>query len=90
LTLLRAATIEPAAAELMRDFLLGELFPPLMRELRADHPELRANLAVSQLVGLGIARYVLELEPIASMSEDEVVGWVAPTLQRYLTGRVPG
>jgi AcrR family transcriptional regulator len=90
LTLLRAATIEQAAAALMRDFLLGELFPPLMRELRADHPELRANLAVSQILGLGVARYVLKLEPLASLSEDEVVGWIAPTLQRYLTGRVPG
>ena len=33
LTLLRAAMVEPAAAELMRAFIEDELFPPLMRRL---------------------------------------------------------
>jgi AcrR family transcriptional regulator len=89
MTLLRAATIEPAAAELLRDFIEHELFPPLMRRLKAGQADLRANLASSQLVGLGISRYVLRLEPLASMSEDEVVRWIAPTLQRYVTGRAP-
>jgi AcrR family transcriptional regulator len=89
MTLLRAATIEPAAAVLMREFVERQLFPPLMRRLATSQPELRANLASSQIVGMGIARYVLRLEPLAGMSEDEVVSWIGPTLQRYLTGRAP-
>jgi len=89
MTLLRAATVEPAAAALMRDFIGGALFPPLFRALGSSHPELRANLASSQLLGLGVTRYVLALEPLARMTEDEVVAWVGPTLQRYLTGRAP-
>jgi AcrR family transcriptional regulator len=89
MTLLRAATVEPAAADLMRDFMQHELFPPLMRRLDKSEPELRADLAISQLVGLGIARHVLRLEPLAGMSEDEVVRWIGPTLQRYLTGPLP-
>lgn len=89
MTMLRAATVEPAAAELMRDFVEQELFPPLMRRLKSSHPELRANLASAQIIGMGIARYVLRLQPLAGMSEDEVVSWMAPTLQRYLTGRAP-
>jgi AcrR family transcriptional regulator len=89
MTLLRAATIEPAAAELMREFFQRRLYPPLVRALGTPDAELRANLAASQLVGLGIARYVLCLEPLASMGSDEVVRWVGPTLQRYLTGRAP-
>ncbi len=88
MTLLRAATIEPAAADLLREFMLHE-FKPLMRRLRSDQAELRANLAASQIVGLGIARYVLRLEPLAGMTQDEVVAWIAPTLQRYLTGSAP-
>jgi AcrR family transcriptional regulator len=89
MTLLRAATVEPAAAELMRAFIERELFPPLFRTIGAGQAELRANLASSQLLGLGVTRYVLGLEPLARMSEDEVVAWVGPTLQRYLTGRAP-
>jgi AcrR family transcriptional regulator len=89
MTLLRAAAVEPAAADLVRDFMQRELFPPLLRRLKPSQPELRANLVASQLVGLGIARYVLRFQPLAAMSEDEVVDWVAPTIQRYLTGRNP-
>ncbi len=89
MTLLRAATVEPAAAELMREFFQRRLYPPLVRALGSPDAELRANLAASQLLGMGIARYVLRLEPLASMGEDEVVRWLGPTLQRYLTGRAP-
>jgi AcrR family transcriptional regulator len=89
MTVLRAATVEPAAADLMRDFIQRELFPPLMRRLKSSQPELRANLASSQIIGMGIARYVLRLQPLAGMSEDDVVSWIAPTLQRYLAGRAP-
>ena len=89
MTLLRAATIEPAAAELLRDFMQRELFPPLLDRLGTPEPELRCGLAASQLIGLGIARYVVRFEPLASLSEDEVVAWIAPTLQRYLTDPDP-
>jgi AcrR family transcriptional regulator len=89
MTMLRAATVEPAAAQLMREFIDQQLFPPLMRRLKPSQPEVRANLAASQIVGMGIARYVLRLQPLAGMNADEVVGWIAPTLQRYLTGRAP-
>jgi AcrR family transcriptional regulator len=88
LTLLRAATTEPRAAELLAEFLSVKLFAPLMERLKADRPELRADLVASQLVGIGMARYVLALEPLASADADQVVAWVGPTLQRYLTGKL--
>ena len=88
LILLRAATTEPQAAEMLREFLRLRLFAPLMERLGSDHPELRTDLVASQLVGLGIARYVLRLEPIASAKPGDVVAWISPTLQRYLTGKL--
>jgi Tetracyclin repressor-like, C-terminal domain len=39
----------------------------------------------SQVVGLGIARYVLCIEPLASTDGDDVVAAIGPGLQRYLT-----
>ena len=89
MTLLRAATVEPSAAEMLREFMQNELAPPLFQRLNPDQPDLRAGLATAQIVGLGMARYVLRLEPLASMTSDEVIAWVAPTLQRYLTGKAP-
>jgi hypothetical protein len=41
------------------------------------------------MIGLLVTRYVLELEPLASLPREEVVAWVAPNLQRYLTGEPP-
>jgi hypothetical protein len=47
--------------------------------------KLRASLCASQLVGIGIMRYAVRTEPLHSMSVDELVDAVAPTIQRYLT-----
>jgi hypothetical protein len=42
----------------------------------------------TQVVALGMARYVVGVEPIASAAPAKVGGAVAPTPQRYLTGRI--
>jgi len=41
------------------------------------------------VVGLGVARYIVGLEPLASLSPELAGRAVAPTLQRYLTGPLP-
>ena len=46
---------------------------------------LRAGLCGSQVFGMGMVRYVLKLEPMASADHATLVAAVAPTLQRYLT-----
>ena len=88
LTLLRAATTEPQAAEMLSEFLRRRLFAPLMDRLGADQPDLRTDLVASQLVGLGMTRYLLRLEPLASAEPGDVVAWISPAVQRYLTGRI--
>jgi AcrR family transcriptional regulator len=88
LTVLRASIVEPQAAEMMGEFLRRRLFAPLVEELGSDQPELRGNLAASQLIGLGLIRYVQHVEPLASAKPADVVAWVGPTLQRYLTGKL--
>jgi AcrR family transcriptional regulator len=88
LTLLRAATTEPKAGEMLGVFLRTRLFAPLMERLGVDQPELRTALAASQLVGLGLARHVLRVEPLGSAKPADVVDWYGPTLQRYLTGKL--
>jgi AcrR family transcriptional regulator len=89
LTLIRAAATEPQAAELLGEFLRERLYAPLMERLGVDRADLRSELVIAQLIGLGLARYVLRSEPLASAEPEEVVDWIAPTLQRYLTGKLP-
>jgi hypothetical protein len=88
LTLIRAASTEPQAAALLSEFLSRRLYTQLMERLAVDRADLRAELTVSQLIGLGMARYVLRLDPLASAEPDEIVDWIAPTLQRYVTGKL--
>jgi AcrR family transcriptional regulator len=85
LTLLAAATVEPEAAEMLSEFIRDRLFTPLLTELGSDHPDLRADLLSSQLMGLGILRYVLRAEPLASAKPADVIRWIGPNVQRYLT-----
>ncbi|GAT12913.1 transcriptional regulator [Mycolicibacterium novocastrense] len=61
---------------------------------RVDDPPgsgpVRVQFVASQLVGVVMARYILELEPFKSLPVDQVVETIAPNLQRYLTGELPG
>lgn len=84
--LLRSVTAHPSAARMLREFVLRAIINPVLSAVAPDrHPE-RGALVASQLIGLGMTRYVLVLEPLASASHDEVAAAIAPTLQRYLTG----
>ncbi|OBK39773.1 TetR family transcriptional regulator [Mycobacterium sp. 1245111.1] len=60
---------------------------------RVDNPPgtglIRVQLVASQLVGVIMARYILEFEPFASLPAQQIADIVAPNLQRYLTGELP-
>jgi AcrR family transcriptional regulator len=61
---------------------------------RVDDPPgsgpIRVQFVASQLVGVVMARYILELEPFKSLPVDQIAETIAPNLQRYLTGDLPG
>ena len=80
----RAAASEPDIARMMREFLTRELYRPAAELLETDQAEFRINLVGSQIVGLIVARYIVAVEPLASMSPAAVAAAIAPTLQRYL------
>jgi hypothetical protein len=35
-----------------------------------------------------LCRYILKLPPVPTMSDDEVVAWIGPTIQRYVTAQI--
>ncbi|MFY1621499.1 TetR/AcrR family transcriptional regulator, partial [Micromonospora sp. WMMD736] len=61
---------------------------------RVDEPRgsgpIRVQFVASQLVGVVMARYILVLEPFRSLPAEQVAEIIAPNLQRYLTGELPG
>lgn len=86
IALVRASLGEAGPVNLLREGVLRMIFAPLREVLDGPDAEERVQLVLSQIVGLVVARYVLAVEPLASMRPDDVVAWVAPTLQRYLDG----
>jgi AcrR family transcriptional regulator len=60
---------------------------------RVDNPPgtgvIRVQFVASQLVGVMMARYILELEPFRSLPPERIARTIAPNLQRYLTGDLP-
>ena len=82
----RSAVSDPTAAGMARQVLAEG--PLLALAAAIDRPDarLRATLASSHLMGIAMARYVLEVEPLASMSPEDVATLVGPSVQRYLAG----
>jgi AcrR family transcriptional regulator len=78
--------LDPEGQKLLSDGFLPAVIAPVAASLGVDDPARRMPIVASQMVGLILVRYVLRVEPVASMTPDELVRIYAPTLQRYLTG----
>jgi len=79
----RCATTHPDAAALVRETVTRDLLK-LSAALTADRPETRAVLIGAHIVGIALTRYVVLVEPLASMSPSEVVELLTPTFQHFL------
>jgi AcrR family transcriptional regulator len=86
LTVWRSAADQPLARKLLHDTLAGPVAERVASEFGVDDAVLRVELVASHLMGLAFARYQLRIEPMASVGVDDLVAWVGPTVQRYLTG----
>ena len=86
LTLWRSAAIHPQARKALHDGLAGPIAERVAAKFGVADAELRVELVASHLAGLAFARYQLKIEPIASTPIDDLVAWLGPTVQRYLTG----
>jgi AcrR family transcriptional regulator len=88
-SIILTAAHEPAAMQRLRGVFTGSLLAAVASHLDEDERTLRAGLVASQLIGVAMARYVWRVGALAELDRDQVVRYVAPTIQRYLTGRLP-
>ncbi|MER6746480.1 TetR family transcriptional regulator [Streptomyces fungicidicus] len=88
--LLRVGVTNQAGAERMQGILRDQLLP-VTRQVCPDPEQVptRAALLASQLLGLALTRYVLRMPPAVELARSEIVVWLAPTIQRYLTAPSP-
>lgn len=80
-TTIANAEAAPPALDVLRGVVLGSLLAVL------DGPDaaLRADLVVSQLLGLAVLRYVVRLEPLAGTPAAELADRYGPALQLLIT-----
>ncbi len=74
---------------LLPQFIGAAILAPVMRALDAPDAALRTGLVASQMSGVLLTRYLIPVEPLASLATADVARLVGPTLQRYLTGPLP-
>jgi AcrR family transcriptional regulator len=84
IAMLRAGVTSDIVAEQFQS-VLSQLVTEPIAALGDERAAERGTLIAAQLLGLGLCRYILRFEPLASMSDDDVVAAVGPSVQRYLT-----
>ena len=84
MSIIRAAANERHAAERIRSVLTQRIFEPLARQLGVDRPQLRASLVGSQVVGLMMARHVVQLPALVAASDAELAELLGATIDAAL------
>jgi AcrR family transcriptional regulator len=84
--LLRSAASNDFAAKKVREVFASQVGAAIAAVGGRPDASRRAGLVASQLLGLALCRYILELQPVVAMSREEIVERIGPTLQRYVTG----
>ena len=85
LAILRGAATHDESANLVRQFIQGQVYSQIAAGLGKSDAELRIDLAMSQLLGIAYLRHILKVDPIASTPVAELVERVAPAISAHLT-----
>lgn len=86
--LLRAAIGNRVTTPLARGFLSREVVHRIAEAIGGSDGERRAGLVASQIAGLIVTRYVLQLPAVANAPVDDLVTALGETVQRYMTGSI--
>ncbi len=79
--LFRSASREPDIARLVRELIERELVAVIAEYLGGADARIRAAITASQVTGLIFTRYILQIQPLASMPVRELVAYAAPALR---------
>jgi len=89
--LLRSAGTNQAAVEHLREAFQRQLLS-LVREIAGDGPDAgrRAGMVATQVLGVALCRYVIQLPPVVAMDGETLARVLGPVLQHYLLGDLDG
>ncbi|MGW6279097.1 TetR/AcrR family transcriptional regulator [Kribbella sp. NPDC055071] len=82
----RSIVTSDEVARVIREGITQMILQPVSRALPGPDAHLRVALVATQLIGVAIARYLVDLEPIASVDTQTLIDRLAPVLQLHLLG----
>jgi AcrR family transcriptional regulator len=83
--IMRSVVSSDEVARLMREGIAALIIQPVAQALDVPDAPLRVSLVATQLIGVAMTRYLVELDPIASTDVAELIERIAPAIQHYLT-----
>jgi AcrR family transcriptional regulator len=83
-----ASAHEPIARQRLAANFAMHILDAVSSRIEDEERFLRASLAASQIVGVAMMRYVWQVGALATLPADQVVAVIAPTVQRYLNGKI--
>jgi AcrR family transcriptional regulator len=89
LAIVRSAVNNETAARIFRGLVSRHLVSRLAEAVPGPDPQQRVELAVAQLVGTVLLRYVVKIEPLASADPEELIARLTPVVQHHLTADPP-
>jgi AcrR family transcriptional regulator len=89
LAMLRRVAADDNSAALVREVLERELMGRVADRIGGPQARARAMMFCTQMAGIIVTRYLLRMEPIASMAVEDVVRHYGPAIQAAIQGPVP-
>jgi len=83
LGMFRSVSSEEQAASIVRNFVQGAIVDQVQQHLPGPNQALQANIVSGQLIGIFVARHIVKIEPLASVSNEELIEYLAPRLQAH-------
>ena len=82
--LVRGSTGNARAGRAVYRMVNRTVVSPVARASGVQASAMKLELVASQLIGLAMLRYVIEVEPMASACADEVISLAAPSIRATL------
>ena len=86
LQILHAALVHEDVAVFVRGLIVEGVIARVARAVGAPDPLTAASMTMSQMMGLAMMRYAARIEPLSSMSGEQLVALYAPTVTGLLRG----
>jgi AcrR family transcriptional regulator len=84
LAVVRSSMAYDDAAHLVSEFVTTQVIGEVVKSNATSHAELRTTLVGAQMIGILVVRYVLAVEPFASLDPETLAALLGPGIDRCL------